>query len=369
MSLCNQILDVADDFNKSLLREIVQEAQLPAFVKKAQVATADVASKLGREDFALVILTKEGHELHKFPFFDEANTWLSCRYFEKTAHKLPIEARKVAGSQLKMACSLYGLELGQFLSSFEDPCDLFNNTFHEGTSLKKTASTSIAIEESAPDGSDYFYALKGNYAMPSPAFVKKAAAYFVNYEKEFADANDRHVFANSVLERAKELSVNLEQSKTLAKYAGADYGDSVGGQIRLRADLLQTKPEMSAALDKIAAKQKELPAQDFANLLYAFDKKASLDRYYGSYLADAYKATFEEKHVKQASGYMFEDESEGLSCSEKDLSSAFDKKYDKIKGYFGPSVADQLKKHGCAIFESLPIDAKTTIAKIAKGQL
>lgn len=138
----------------------------------------------------------------------------------------------------------------------------------------------------------------------------------------------------------------------------------------MRQNHLEAKPEMSAALEKIATYRKTLPAKDFAKLLYAFDKKASLDRHYRTHLADPFKATFDRRITKEAGGYAFDDKNDSdLNCTQKELDAAFDSKYDKIKGYFGPTVAEQLKKHGCSIFDSLPVDAKSTIAKITKGIL
>lgn len=365
MSLCNQVLDIADDVNKELLKEILKETTPPDMIKKAQVATRETQEKLSRADFALVAFTKEGSELRKYPIHDAGNAWLSCRYFEKTAHKLPAKARELAGGMLKRACAIYGLKETPLLQNTAKPKS--GNLYHEAYDMTKTAQP-IAVEAVGDANSEHFYALRTRYAMPSPEFVKKAAAYFVDFEKEFADAEDRHTFAHNVLERAKELNVTLDQQSTLNKYASSGYGDALSEQIRMRKDLLQAKPEMCAALEKVANYKADLTPPEFAKLLYAFDKKASLDKYYGGYLADAYRATFEQRMTKQASGYSWDSESAG-TLSEKELNKTFEDKYDKVKGYFGPTVADQLKKHGCVIFDSLPVDAKEVIGKIAKGQI
>lgn len=366
MSLYNQVIDVADDYNKSLLTEILREFQPPELLKTAQVATTESREKLGREAFALVVLTKEGSELRKYPIQDAANTWLSCRYFEKTAHKLPPKAKDIAAGMLKRACAQHKLEETPMLKS--STAKTIGGLYNEIYDRVKTASPITFVSPEA-DNSKHFFALGQNYAMPSPEFVKQAEQYFVQYEKEFADAEDRSTFAANVMARAEELRVPLEHQATMAKYASVGYGDRLEAQISMRRDLLQARPEMSAALEKIAAYKAELPAPQFAKLLYTFDKKASLSKYYGSHLADAFKATFEQKLTKQSSGYKWECDDDELSCNEKELTDAFEKKANKIKGYFGETVAESLKKHGCSIFDSLPRDAKETIAKIAKGQI
>jgi len=366
MSLCNQILDLNDDVNKAILTAIVKEGNVPELMKKASVVGRDERAKLSRHDFALVALTKEGRELRKYPINDAVNTWISARYFEKTAHKLPVRAQEIAASMLKKACALYHVEETAKLKGFESKVS--SNLYQELQDMCKTAQRT-EVEVSTPDNSKHFYALRGSYAMPNPEYVKKASAYFSDYESSFRDAADRHEFAKNVLERAKELDVALDNKDSLEKYANADYGDILDVQIRMRQELLQTRPEMSAALEKVAEYKNTLTAPEFAKLLYAFDKKASLDKYYGGYLADSFKATFEQRLTKKASGYTWESRDGELKLTEKELTTALEKKAEKIKGYFGPTIADQLKKHGCSIFESLPDDAKETIAKIAKGKI
>lgn len=364
MSLCNQVLDVADDINKELLKQIMAEATPPDMVKTAQVATRDVQEKFTRSDFALIAITKEGNELRKFPINDAANTWLSMQYFLKTSSKLPGAASRLAANNLKIACDKFGIKSH---SAIEDMPIQRSTVYHEGADIAKIASR-IAVETVKQDDSKHFYALDQRYPMANAEFVKKAGQYFVTHEKEFSDPAQRHEFANNVLERAKELQVALEQKEVLEKYAGAEFGDILETQIRMRHDLLQARPDMDEALTKVASYKKELVPLDFAKLLHTFDKKASLDKYYGGYLADAYKSTFETRFTKVASGYSWES-ADGSSISEKELTKTFEDKYDTVKGYFGSTVAEQLKKHGCQIFASLPKDAKEVITKIAKGQI
>lgn len=369
MSLVHQIVDFVDDINHSILKEAGAEA--PPHLKTAKILSPEERERLEPEQFALVMRTKEAQELKKFPINDEANTWLSCRYFEKTAEQLPYVAQKVAATQLKRACAVYNISVSEVIektASLEVASNRYDEVKSWATDRAHTQSVKFATAK--PDGSPNFYALGERYAMPSPDYVKKAAAYFMDHMREFSDAEDRSVFATHVRERAKELQVNLEKKaeESLKTYTGDSYGDMLGPQIKLREDLLWAKPEMAQALSKLAAHRSDTDAQTFSKALFLFDKKAGLTRYYDSHLADAFKATFHSL-FKTASGYLWEDEGSGLSISEKDLESVVDKKYDKIKGYFGESVANQLKKHAVSIFDSLPQDAKETIVKIAKGAL
>jgi hypothetical protein len=365
MSLHNQVLDFSDDTEKQIFKDVA--SGVPGHLKTASVVQGPDLEKLASSEFALLILTKEGSTLRKFPINDSANTWMSCQYFEKTAGKLPPVAQKIAAANLKRACALYGIEATEKVAA-ANIGNIAGNKYNESLDFTKRAEP-VKFESFVEDGSEHFYALPGRYAMPNPEFVKKAAQYFVDFEREFADAQDRHQFAENVLARAEELETPLEHKATLKKYAGEGYGDILDTQIRMREELLQHKPEMQAALKKLASHRADTEASVFAKALYAFDKKASLERYYGRALSDAFRSTFETRFTKEASGYTWDSESADLSVNEKELVKAAEEKYDKIKGYFGASVADQLKKHAVAIFDSLPSDAKEVIAKIAKGKI
>ena len=48
--------------------------------------------------------------LRKYACIDSGNTALAVEYFMKTAHKLPLEAQKVAAENLVTACGWYGIE-------------------------------------------------------------------------------------------------------------------------------------------------------------------------------------------------------------------------------------------------------------------
>jgi hypothetical protein len=370
MALVHQIIDFVDDIDRSILKEAGAEA--PDHLKEAKILTAEEREKLEPGYFALVMRTKEAQTLKKFPINDEANTWLSCRYFEKTSEQLPYVAQKIAATQLKRACAIYNIVAPESISKLASQ-EVLSNHYDEVRHWAEDrlhAKRVKVAQQAKPDGSSYFYALGNRYAMPSADYVKKASEYFLNHMREFTDAEDRSTFASNVQQRAKELQVVLEKraEDSLKNYAGDSYGDSIGTQLKLREELLSSKPMLAGAVSKFAFHREATEPEVFAKALFLFDKKAGLTRYYDGYLADAFKATFGTM-IKRASGYQWEDESSGLSISGKDLEKAASSKYEKIRGYFGVSIADQLKKHAVSIFDSLPKDAQETIVKIAKGVL
>ena len=369
MALVHQIIDFVDDTDKSILK--LATAQVPDHLKSGAVLSVEDRERLGSENFALVLHTKEAQVLKKFPVTDEVNSWLSCRYFEKTSDQLPFVAQKIAASNLKRACLIFNLDVPPMVSKLAS-VSINGNKYDEVKSMKedKMHRSSVKTAQVSPDNSENFYALGDRYPMPDASYVKKAADYFSAHHKEFTDAEDRSVFAAHVRARASELDAVLEKqaSVLLQSYAGDSYGDSVERQLKLREEILQHKPEMVEALSKLASHKASTTPEVFAKALYLFDKKARVTKHYDSFIADAFKSTF-GNFRKTASAYSWEDEQSDVSVSGSALEKAAEDKYEKIKSYFGATLADSLKKHAVAIFDSLPADAKVTIAKIANGAL
>lgn len=370
MALVHQIIDFIDDVDRTLFK--VAAASAPQELRTAKILSSEDRELLPDENFALVLHTKEAHQLKKFPITDQANTWLSCQYFEKTSEQLPFVAQKVAATNLKRACLVYGLPVSSGIDKLASS-EIYGNRYDEMKNMKEDShhSRTPQFQSLESDGSEHFFALGERYPMPNEDLVKRAASYFKDHYREFADAEDRATYASNVLARADELGVTLEKTAgtLLQTYSSESYGDSVDAQIRMRSDLLSHKPEMSHALAKLAQHRQTTEAPVFAKALYLFDKKAGLTKYYDGYLSDAFKSTFGSFNKTASAGYRWEDEQSGSSIDGELLSQAAEDKYEKIKTYFGSTLADSFKKHAVAIFDSLPLDAKTTIVKIAKGTL
>lgn len=363
MSLSIQILDLYDDVTGSLLKWAAQAS--PSFMKTAQIARRDEVAKLPTDAFALHALTKEGSRLKKYPIHSAADTWLSCAYFEKNAHKLPAQAARIAATHLKVACDKFHIDANSTvikMASQEAPAS--NLYIEEMDGLRKMASHAV-IEERSSEG---HYALPGRYPLFHEGHVKKATSYFGEHFKSF-DPADRFTFAKNVLSRASELELSTDSSEfePLKKIAGESFGDRVETQLSLRRKLFDGHVDSLVDLEKIAEAKTKLEPEQFAGLLHAWDKENGVDRTYGSKIVDPYQATFET--MNKEAGYVWEDEKSGMTLTGTELEKAASAKYDKIKGYFGETLANSLKKHGSQIFESLPIDAKAVIAKIAKGTL
>lgn len=352
--LANQVLDVYDDLNFEMLKKI---ANLDS---KVYVRTAEERAELQDIDFALSIITKRASKLNKFPVANKDDTWLSNQYFDRTSQRLPKVAAEIAAYHIKKACDEY---------------DIKTTPSVEG--LSKTANSNVYVEDDTTklnpvriskhvDLSKFAEVKKisenythAQYAMATPTEVKIASYYFDEYHKKIP-LDQRHKYAEAIQRRAKELGMEEIRGK-VRKYSCEKYGSGVEAHLRKRASLLEiADPKFSFALDKLAKMRKELDASQFAKVLHGFDKKAGLTKYYGGYLKDPYETTFDGQMVKK---------SQYGGVSEDDITESFSTKYAKVKEYFGHNIADELKKHGMVIFDSLPKDSKQIIVDIANGNL
>ena len=108
--LSGLVLDIHDDQGGEVLMSIWPDAEgIPDLVKTAQKITPELESKLPDHLYALV-LQDEDVTLRKFACIDSGHTALSVEYFLKTAHRLPVEAQKVAAENLCTACGWYDIE-------------------------------------------------------------------------------------------------------------------------------------------------------------------------------------------------------------------------------------------------------------------
>jgi len=103
------IVDFYDDPVGSVLTEKVAHAQLPDYIKTAELLSDEARARLPDDVFALVALDR-GEKLRKYACTDKGNTALSVIYFMENHHKLPEEAQKVAAANLVTACGWHELQ-------------------------------------------------------------------------------------------------------------------------------------------------------------------------------------------------------------------------------------------------------------------
>jgi len=357
IKIANQILDAYDDVSKEGLKK------LASIRPGCNMISAEEKSALKDHQFALTVITKSASKLNKYPICDADSTWLSSGFFEMNHHKLPMEAAEIAASHLKVACEKFKITPGVAVSSLAKTAS-DNVYFEKDGALKRVNAcvkcdlTKIAQVEEI--GNNYTSA---QYAMPAPNHVKIAGDYFEKNASKMP-LEVRHKYAAAIQRRGHELGM-APLKGLISKYASDHYSPMVDAHIRSRASLLEGRPDLKSTVEKIGAAKKNYSPSQFAQLLHGFDKQAGLSRYYGSHLQDPYTATFASQPDPNA-GFRYKNA--GVSdVTADDLHKVVNAKYAQIKDYFGPHLADEMKKDPVTIFESLPRDAKEVIAGIIEG--
>lgn len=358
--IANQIIDAHDDVTHLHMKKVARKN--PGLY----MMTPDERNQLMDHEFALSIVTKTASKMNKFPVNNHDNTLLSNEYFEETYQRLPKIAAEVAAYHIKSACEKHSIDPSPSVVGLAKEAS--SNLYYEQDMTAKSKTTKIAhlaldeLAEVQKIGDNYTFA---QYAFKTPSHIKMASEYFDKFASTFP-VEYRHKYAAAIQRRANELGMPAQKGD-VTKYASDYYSGLVDAHLISRDSLVETSdPQFSGALKKLSAMKKDLTPTDFAKLLHGFDKKAGLEKYYGGYLIDPYQATFAGE-PDQYAGWRCKTASSEMTSDKLKMVSA--KHYDKIKDYFGKNVADELKKNGAPIFDSLPNDAKEVIVNIADGSI
>lgn len=357
--IANQVLDIFDDSGRDFL------SKLASARPHTQVMSDLDRAGLGDHQFALSVITKKAAKINKYPVCDKDSAWLSDAYFQENGHKLSKKAAEVAATNIKTACIKFGLKPSERTVKLasasvtsnvyvEESKPEFHTEVAERLDMSKFAQVSLIGDNETAAA----------YVFQTPGHVKVGAEYFERTYKEMP-VDSRHKYAAALQKRAHDLGMSPLKG-TVSKYASDSYSGMVDAHVRSRMSLLDGRDNLQSELAKVASAKAAVSPTEFAYLLAAFDKTAGLNRYYGAHLTNPYEATFAAQpdpmagaRVKLGSKNMSVDEIKALAVA----------KHSKIKEYFGPEVAEQLKKHPQDIFESLPNDSKAVLAGIANGTL
>lgn len=380
MTLAGQVIDFYDDTDHSGLRELAEQGEgLDKYASYSFLDPEQLAA-LPDDQFALVVLTKHANIVRKFPVNDDGNAWLSVQYFDMNHDKLSLTEKVAAASNLRDACLAHEIDAPPSIVKYAADGTI-SNTVTEGMrpiwwdealrkqaeeELTKTASAEINARMELPDSA---YALildhEGDtarmYAMPDENHVKIASAYFKKHAMDLAPEH-RHTFAVNVMNRARELGVELEKTAHLEKWASDNYSRYIDHHIEQRRSLLPRNQEAQDVLGKLAALRDSADPNTFAQALHEFDKTAGLDKYYDKGVADPWSSSMELE--KTAS---WNADIDGGTLTAADLQKVAQS--GKLKSHFGEAFHNQFAKHAVQIFESLPTPEKVVIAQIARGQI
>lgn len=358
LKIANQILDVYDDVTYEGIKKLAKAN--PTMT----VLDQDSISKLDATQFGLSIITKEAHILNKFPLVDHDTTFLSNAYFDMNHRKLPVEAQKTAAYHIKQACEKFQVEPTPAVAGMA-PEAVKSNIYFEGDvdSIKTASVKEIDLSDFAQVGKIAENYTSAQYIMSTPSRVKLAEKYFNEYHGKMP-LEVRTKYAQAIQKRAHELGMEKCAGK-VGVYASDSYSAHLDAHLTKRASLLEGKPVMRQFLKKLGGIKDTLSPKEFAQTLYAFDKRAGLNKYYDGYLTNAYETTLGLENPSP--NYLYK--TAKASLTEDELKNLVHAKADVLSSYLGKQVVDEMKKYPQVIFESLPMDHKEIVVRVANGQL
>lgn len=356
IKLANQIIDAYDDVLRDGLKK------LASIAPDVQVMSADERAMLQDRDFALCFITKKASKLNKFPIHSADDTWLSNEYFDMNHSRLTEKAASIAAYHIKTACSKFGIKPKASVEQMAKEASS-NVYVEEITSLEQHSPVlrvnTARFADIEKIAGNYTHA---QYAFPNAGSVKLACQYFEKHAAQMP-LQTRHKYAHAIQKRANELGMPRQEG-LVAKYASDHYSPEIDAHLSSRMSLLEGKPDMQSQFSKLASVKSSLQPSQFAQMLHHLDKQAGLTKYYDSYLTDPYRSSFAAA-IDPYINYSVKIASQVLTADE--ITTIAHAKYDKVKSYFGQTIADEFKKNPIPIFESLPNDSKELIAGIADG--
>ena len=373
-------------------------ADVPGFIKEAALLTEEDRGNLPDHAFA-VVLVDGPRKLRKFACVDKAHTALSAIYLMERAKDLPYEARSVAAHNIKVACKKFGLKPPSRLSKMaartrrlidtDGPVptvskvkmsdltgtDIMPLSGGGTRKLKKIASelvppyvdvrrdaypVPVAVDRTT-------YALEDDsgpqFPLDSYAQVKEAADFFNQQGRRFHPRR-RHEACVKIAARADVLGIPLDDATR--RYGATTYAPE--GQIKVgfetRRQLFRDKNDDGAIslLDKLMEKRASAQPEQFAEALAEFDISLGISRYWDKAIPDPWLTTFgPEKRAE----WVWQHGNEKLKADQLQALLKAGPGRSALERSFGAELVESMSKNPIQIFESLPLDQKIVIARMA----
>lgn len=377
------IIDFYDDPQGEVLKNQLPVDQVPEFIKTAAYLGEEDREALPDDVFALVMVDRHS-KLRKYACVDKGNTALSVIYFLANQDKLPEEAQKTAAMNLLTACGWYGLDQPAQLKKIaaaprkrlmQKGADLVGTEVmptaaplkEKKASIQPYVSTEglqLPIKVAEPERyEDEFYCLvkegAAHFPIKSLGEVEQAVAFFEE-EGYQLHPEDRRAYCEKLASRAEALGVPVTDG--IRKYASKTYAPD--GEIKIAVHtrlqfFTEDGPERDL-LKGLMEKQASIPPDVFAEALRLFDETTGLDQRWDEAVYDPYYSTY--GFTKEAT-WSFVAGNDRVT--EDQLQKLVQADFKLLKCRFGEEIAEELRKKPREIFDSLPLDSKRIIMRMA----
>lgn len=217
----------------------------------------------------------------------------------------------------------------------------------------------------APKLAATHYALGNKYPIDTYLQVKKAAAYFEEYENFFTPAQKREFCVNLVKQANKMV---LKVPHTVCKYAGEGYADDAVLEmgIHSRKSAAGFDEMHCRALDAIFEKRAELTPEGYASVLAQYDRLSGFDGEYATGLVvDPVVSTFAMAKLAASEDENFKDDIDGEFITGEKLLEVRHLLKMRLEKIFGEDMAVEFGKDPIGVYKSLPRNEKKIILRMA----
>lgn len=371
---------------------------VPDFIKQAEALTPTERENLPDHAYAVVLI--DGPEkMRKFACVDKAHSAINAIYLMENHKSLPYEARSIAAHNIKVACATYGLKVPARLSKMASRSRKLIDTdgavpmtskakaadisgtevapisASSGKRLKKIASPLIspyvdvhrATLPVAFNKPKIAYALADEngpqFPLESYTQVKEAADFFAQQGKRFHPRR-RHEACVKIAARADAIGVPL--TPDVRKYGSITYGSD--GQVKMgfesRRQMFRNGDENDSVglLDKLLEKKAHVTPGEFAEALAEMDIALGLSRFWDKSVVDPWATTFGPEKLAE---WSWTHGNEKLKAEQLQTLVKSGPGRSALERSFGAELVGEMSKNPTQIFDSLPLDQKIVIARMA----
>jgi len=201
--------------------------------------------------------------------------------------------------------------------------------------------------------------LNGGFPVDTYGEVKQAQQWFGEHGTTLHPA-DRREYCTKLAARADELGISLDSP--IAKYAGQGYAPSDEIELAVSTRLqfwTEDSPERDL-LKGLMEKRASLEPGIFCEALRQIDEMSDLHYHWDQGVVDPWFATF-----GKTAGTDWTFEYGGDRIDEEMLTALILGQRDQVKKLFGGELAEEMAKKPREIFDSLPLDSKRIIMRMA----
>ena len=202
---------------------------------------------------------------------------------------------------------------------------------------------------------------RGLYPIDTPEQVKRASAYFDEYQYEFT-SEDRRCFAQSVAARAEELGVPVHGA--LQKIAGNAYGPHIRGELQARIACFEGT-DKTAAYEVLLEQLEQTSPIVMFDMLKLADRESGVDAGYGKPVTGFREPLSAVFGAPEKPIYTWNDR--GHYVTEEQLRS-FTKRVPDLDRAFGDGFSTKFVDDPIKSFDALSVDKKIVIARLANNE-